>query len=86
MTLIQDGGGTETELFLSDLSSSLDQDATIQFSHERFIPPDALNPESGDYHPEIAPFVNIEQPVSLFSSMHSSYSPCVSDALYLPIA
>ncbi|KAJ8580987.1 hypothetical protein M405DRAFT_847316 [Rhizopogon salebrosus TDB-379] len=62
MTPIQDGGGTDTELFLSELSSSPDQDATIQFSHERFVPPDSLNPEPCDHHPEIAPFLNIEQP------------------------
>jgi hypothetical protein len=65
MAPIQDGGGTDTELFLSELSSSPDQDATIQFSHERFVPPDSLNPAPGDHHPEIAPFLNIEQPVSL---------------------
>lgn len=55
--------GSDTELILSEPSSSPEQDATIQFSHQRFVPSDSLKPESGD-HPEIAPFLT-EEPVSL---------------------
>lgn len=57
--------GSDTELILSEPSSSLEQDATIQFSHQRFVHSDFLKPESGD-HPEIAPFLT-EEPVSLFA-------------------
>ncbi|OJA16312.1 hypothetical protein AZE42_03367 [Rhizopogon vesiculosus] len=72
MTLIQlppNDGAADTELFPSEPSSSPDQDttiqftqdATIQFSHRRFVPPDSLSPESV-VRPEIAPFLNAEQP------------------------
>lgn len=50
---------SDTELILAEPSSSPEQDATIQFSHQRFVHPDLLKPESGDY-PEIAPFLTEE--------------------------
>lgn len=89
MTLLHlspnDGASTDTELFLSELSSSPDQNATIQFSHQRFVPSDSLIPESGDHHPEIAPFLDVEQSVSL--SIHLLVSsppvPCSESVLCL---
>jgi hypothetical protein len=55
--------GLDAELILAEPSSSSEQDATIQFLHQRFVSPDFPKPESGD-HPEIAPFLT-EEPVSL---------------------
>lgn len=86
--------GSDTELILSEPSSSLEQDATIQFSHQRFVPPDFLKPESGD-HPEIAPFLT-EEPLTSpslikrslglskasFSSLTSSRQGSSSNILY----
>lgn len=86
--------GSDTELILSEPSSSLEQDATIQFSHQRFVPSDFLKPESGD-HPEIAPFLT-EEPLTSpslikrslglskasFSSLTSSRQGSSSNILY----
>ncbi|KAG1871333.1 hypothetical protein DFJ58DRAFT_904002 [Suillus subalutaceus] len=86
--------GSDTELILSEPSSSPEQDATIQFSHQRFVPSDFLKPESGD-HPEIAPFLTeepftspslIKRSLGLskasFSSLTSSRQGSSSSILY----
>ncbi|KAG1739309.1 hypothetical protein EDB19DRAFT_1711525 [Suillus lakei] len=86
--------GSDTELILAEPSSSPEQDATIQFSHQRFVPSDFLKPESGD-HPEIAPFLTEEPCTSpslikrslglskaSFSSLTSSRQGSSSNILY----
>lgn len=59
LQLSSNNHGFDAELILSEPSSSPEQDVTIQFSHQRFVPPYCLKPESGD-HPEIAPFLTEE--------------------------
>ncbi|KAG2029697.1 hypothetical protein BDR03DRAFT_906490 [Suillus americanus] len=80
---------SNTELILSEPSSSPEQDGTIQFSHQRFVPSDFLTPESGD-HPEIAPFLT-EEPLikrslglskASFSSLTSSWERSSNSIIY----